>query len=358
MANELNQNTLLKGLISFEEISFAFGVKDEDTTQTYRVKYTSGLSDFTSRYKLQYTSYNVYEVNDTYKLTYTSIFGDVLQQYRVRYFSGRDTREFVDRFYVRYTSSFTAITAQQYKIRFNTTGSETSAHRARYKVKYTSDSPRNHNTTYRLKYTLSSFYNNAVEYKIKYTTTGAESLLVRSALIRNDSTTDAVFEIRGIEDIPMDSYLYVLSNMPKYQTVEYTIGENLPYVQFINPSELTADVFDLDGITSYEVKGYILLRNVEDLNGVSLDIYDIEGGYTKVNKSKTYFFGLTPNDYIDTLLSVKGSTYYQVNRASDVYSPEYLNYVATSVTPTFRFGIDCCFSRKINKTNYSYCSPF
>ena len=118
------------------------------------------------------------------------------------------------------------------------------------------------------------------------------------------------------------------------------------------------DIFDMDGSTSYDVRGYLLLKDVEDLNGISIDVYDREDDYRKINKSKTYFFGLEQTDYIETLLSINSNTYYFINRSSDYYNAKYLNYVSTNITPTFRFGIDCCFSRKINKTNYSYCSPF
>ena len=87
-------------------------------------------------------------------------------------------------------------------------------------------------------------------------------------------------------------------------------------------------------------------------------VWIIERDFKKINRSKTYFFGLEQTDYIETLVSLKGTVYYFINRSSNYYNVAYLNYTSASITPTFRFGIDCCFSRKINKTNYSYCSPF
>ena len=147
--------------------------------------------------------------------------------------------------------------------------------------------------------------------------------------------------------------------MPKYQTVEYVIGDELPYITYYTAEDLVEmDLFDMVEGEAYDVRGYPLLKDIEDLNGLSLDIFDIASDYTKINRSKTYFFGLEATDYMETLLSLKGTTYYYINRSSANYNAKYLNYVSSAITPSFRFGSDCCFSRKINKTNYSYCSPF
>ena len=355
MANEL---TFLKDILSFNSMSFTYSVTDLTETQRYTIKYTSNIEEKTSLYRVQYTTHYNVEYNDTYSIQYTSIFGDATQSYRIRYFSGRELSNTTDRFYVRYTSNFTETTTNIYSIRYKTTSAATNTARVRYRLKYTSNSALDSSVTYKIKYTTSTFYDNTKRYTVNYTTTGAEEILVRAVLLRNVNTTDALFELRGVMDKPLDSYLFVLSNMPKYQTVEFKTGESLPYLQVLKASDVSADIFDLDGTTSYTVRGYILLKDVEDLNGISLDLYDIEAGYKKVNKAKTYFFGVSPTDYLDTLTSLSGTTYYYINKTSDLYVVQNLNYCSAVATPTFRFGIDCCFSRKINKTNYSYCSPF
>lgn len=355
MASDL---TFLKDILNFDSISFTYSLKDSTEIQRYTIKYSSNLEEKTSSYTVRYVTNYPLWYTDLYNIRYSSIYGDAKQIYRVRYISGRSLSDITERHYVRYTSNFSETNTKTYSIRYSTTGSRVDTHRVRYRLKYTSASALDMAVTYRIKYSSSSFYDNQKKYTINYTTTGAEEILVRALLLRNNETTDAVFELRSVADKSLDSYLYVLSNMPKYQTVEYGIGESLPYLQFLNPGDVPSDLFDLDGSDTYKVKGYLVLKDIEDLNGLSLDIYDIEEGYKKINKSKTYFFGVSSEDYLETLLSLGGQTYYYINKTSDLYVTQNLNYCSAITTPTFRFGIDCCFSRKINKTNYSYCSPF
>jgi hypothetical protein len=349
----------LPDLANSDNLLISFSVKSNVVIQTYSISYITNLEPAVDTYTVSYDSYNTLEIVDVYTVNYTSIFGDLLQTYRLRYTSNREPKDIAERYYVRYTSSFTLDSYSFYSIRYTSTSATTESARVRYKIKYTSESAADSKQTYRIRYTASTFYDNFSKYTIKYATTGAEELLIRAVLLRDSKKTDALFEIKGVIDKPLDSYLFVVSNMPKYQTVEYVIGEELPYLRFIESATLVEqDIFDMDGSTSYDVRGYLLLKDVEDLNGISIDVYDREDDYRKINKSKTYFFGLEQTDYIETLLSINSNTYYFINRSSDYYNDKYLNYVSTNITPTFRFGIDCCFSRKINKTNYSYCSPF
>lgn len=349
----------LNGLTGYESLSITLSVKSSESIQLYKIKYLSNVVENVDKYSISYTSYNTSLFTDRYSIYYSSIFGDAVQTYRLRYLSGRELKEVVDRFYIRYTSAYTNIVYSTYSIRYTTTGASTEPQRVRYKIKYTSNRAGNFTQTYKVRYTTSTFYDNFSKYTIKYNSTGAEEILLRSVLLRNESTTDAMFEIRGIFDKNIEEYLFVMSNMPKYQTVEYRVGDSLPYITYI-PTEgaVEQDIFDNDGVESYTVRGYLILSDVEDLNGVSIDVYDVNNDYKKINRSKTYFFGLESTDYIETLLSLEDKIYYFINRSSNYYNVKYLNYVSASITPTFRFGIDCCFSRKINKTNYSYCSPF
>lgn len=355
----IDSNIILNNLLNSDSINFTYKVRDTSVVQKYTVTYASNLEEGFSQYYVNYTSNYLTEEVSSYLIAYDSIYGDVVQSYRIRYHSGRDLTDSTSRYYVRYLSSFTNDNLLMYKIRFTTTGTSSNNHRIRYKVRYDSNSALETKTTYKVKYSTSTFYENSTKYTMKYTTTGAESILVDAILLRHDDSTDALFQIRSVKDEILDPYLFVLSNMPKYQTVEFRVGESLPYIQYLTYEQVSElDMFDLDGSTAYTVKGYLLIKDVEDLNGLSLDLYNVEDNYRKVNKAKTYFFGVSPDDYQETFLSLNGTTYYYLNKTSNDYNVKNLNYVGTSVTPTFRFGIDCCFSRKINKTNYSYCSPF
>lgn len=348
-----------KNIADYEIGIVNFAVADTTVLKQYKIVYASNVETYSDTYRIAYISTNTSEMTDTYGIYYSSIFGDSAQTYRIRYFSGREPASIVDRYYVRYSSTYTDSLYTTYSLRYTTTGASTEPQRVRYKIKYTSQTAGDHTQTYKIRFSTSTFYDNYAKYTIKFGSTGAEEILLRAVLLRDNDRTDAMFEIRGILDKSLEDYLFVISNMPKYQTLEYKVGESLPYLDYITPDEVAElDIFDNDGITSYTVKGYILLKDVEDLNGLSIDVYDYNNDYKKINRSKTYFFGLESTDYIESLISLKGSIYYFINRSSNYYNVKYLNYISASITPTFRFGIDCCFSRKINKTNYSYCSPF
>lgn len=349
----------LQNIKTYSESSISYNVNVNEVVTQYSIIYASNLEAYSSSYRVAYTSYNTVDVLTQYNIVYTSIFGDAIQSYKIRYVSGRDPSEYVDRYYLRYSSIFTESSYSTYSIRYTTTGTATSAERFRYKIRYSSESLGDYTQTYKLKYTLQKFYDNSSKYTIKYRSVGAEELLTRAVLLRDNEKTDVLFEIKGITDRNLDNFLFVLSNMPKYQTIEYRVGEILPYIEFIDAVDLTGmSVFDDEELNDYSVRGYILLRDVEDLNGLSLDIYDVDNDYKKINRSKTYFFKIEVSDYLGTLLSVAGTQYYFINRSSDYYNANYLNYVSAQTSPTFRIGIDCCFSKKIDKTNYSYCSPF
>lgn len=336
-----------------------FSTSVNETTTQYKIVYATGVEPYSTSYRISYTSYNTVDMVVPYSIAYTSIFGDAVTTYKIRYISGRDPSEYVDRYYIRYNAVYTDSSYSTYNIRYTTTGTATSSERFRYKIRYTSQSLGEYTQTFKLKYTLQKFYDNSTKYTIRYGSVGAEELLTRAVLIRNNNRTDALFEIKGITDRSLDNFLFVLSNMPKYQTIEFRVGDELPYIEYIEAADLSSFfIFDEEDLNGYDVRGYILLRDIEDLNGLSLDIYDADNDYKKINRSKTYFFKIEASDYISTLLSIAGTQYYYINRSSDYYNALYLNYVSAQTSPTFRIGIDCCFSKRIDKTNYSYCSPF
>ena len=158
----------------------------------------------------------------------------------------------------------------------------------------------------------------------------------------------------------MDSYFYVLSNMPKYQHVEYTIGDELPYVDYIKYYEVN-DIFNSLDNGRYEVKGYLILKDIDPNNSVSVDAYDIEE-YKRANRAKSFFFSLEDNYWEEVDIEFKDRIIKTINYASDNYEYVYLNFVSTEVAPVFNPGETCCFSRKIlppGSPNISGgCSPF
>jgi hypothetical protein len=326
----------LQQLANYDVTTILFSTSINETVTQYKIVYATGVEPYTESYRISYTSYNTVAMTTEYRIAYTSLFGDAVQGYRIRYTSGRDPGEYVDRYYVRYSAIYTDNAYSIYSIRYTTTGTVTNAERFRYQIKYTSESLGEYTKTFKLKYTLQKFYDNSTKYTIRYGSVGAEELLTRAVLIRNNNRTDALFEIKGITDRSLDNFLFVLSNMPKYQTVEFKVGDDLPYLEYIETADLSSlYIFDEEDLNGYDVRGYILLRDIEDLNGLSLDIYDADNDYKKINRSKTYFFKIEASDYISTLLSVAGTQYYFINRSSDYYNALYLNYVSAQTSPTF-----------------------
>ena len=365
-----------------------------DSKDTYKILYTSGITDFTTKFTVKYHSYQL--VENTLKVPFknTYLYDDNTSRYYIKYSSGREISDYTTIYRLKYItdnpvekrstykivfSSEVRLTdiIQTYKLRFTSWGlndafSEYNIrylsigvgdvdHRKRWGIKYTSQSLGDFATTYKIKYTASVFYDNAIRYLIRYNTQGSEKVLTRAALIkREDGKYDALFQIRGTLDLQMDSYFYVLSNMPKYQHVEYTIGDELPYVDYIKYYEVN-DIFNSLDNGRYEVKGYLILKDIDPNNSVSVDAYDIEE-YKRANRAKSFFFSLEDNYWEEVDVEFKDRTIKTINYASDNYKYVYLNFVSTEVAPVFNPGETCCFSRKIlppGSPNISGgCSPF
>lgn len=368
----------------------------QQSVDKYTIKYTSGIQDFYTNYKVTYTSVmpseivlgftaiNTYEYDDKvleYRVYYTSGVEilDRVDRYRVRYVSDNPTSykvpyrvlynsevvptDISTLFKVSYTSEFLSNTVNTYTIRYNSVGIESVENRTRWSVKYTSQSLGDYSTQYKIKYTTSIFYDNSSMYVVKYTSEGAEEVLTRVALLKKeDDSMDALFEIKGSFDKQMDSYLYVFSNLPKYQLLEFKIGDVLPYIIDIPSYELAGkDIFPTEISTQYSVKGYLLVKNIDPTNPISLDLYNYETS-EKINKSKSYLFDLNNVSFEDKLTTIIGTEYKKKNLKANGYEYGNLNFVFTEVTPIFSPGDSCCFSRKIlppGSPNISgACSPF
>lgn len=322
----------------------------DDKLLNFRVVYTSGVEilDRVERYRVRYISDNPTDVKIAYRVVYNSevVPTDVVQAYKVTY-----------------TSEYLLDSRNTYTVRYTSIGIESVDHRTRWSVKYTSESLGDFVQTYKVKYTTSIFYDNSTMYVVKFTTQGSEEVLTRTALLKDeDGQIDALVEIKGTVDRQMDAYFYVFSNMPKYQLVEFNVGDDLPYMFSIPDYELVGkNIFPEESGTQYEVKGYLLIKDVNPTNSISLDVYDFETS-RKINTAKSYFFDLASSSYIDGDITIGNTTYKSKNLESNKYEYGNLNFVYTEVTPIFSPGDSCCFSRKIlppgSPNTSGACSPF
>lgn len=375
-------------------LTFSSSFHLKESVVPYKITYTSGLDGYIKTYTVKYSTEQLTGYGNEYRLRNTYEYDDKITRYIVRYSSGRSVEDVNTIYRIRYVSdnpieyktAYRVIYSSEvrlqegtqpyrivytswglsefrtnYVLRYNSVGVGDVEHRKRWNIKYTSQSLGDFTTTYKIKYTASVFYDNTIRYMIRYGTQGSEKVLTRAALVkREDDTYDCIFQVRGTLDQQMDSYFYVLFNMPKYQHVEYTIGDFLPYVDFVNYYEVE-DIFDAPDNGRYEVKGYLILRDVDPTNSLALDVYNTDT-YKRANRAKSYFFGLGDTDWEDVNIEFKDFTIKTINYSTDIYEYNYLNFVDTQITPVFNPGDTCCFSRKIlppgSPNISSGCSPF
>ena len=327
--------------------------KYDDTITAYSIKYTTGreLQNYTEYYRIRFTSLNIKEYSNNYKIRYDS---EVVKSDKV------------DRYAIKYTTDNLIDNNIRYSIKYATTGLESEQHRRRYTIKYTSQNLGEYVQTFKIKYSTSVFYEDGSIYRIKYDSEASEETLIRAAVIKRkeEEIYDVLFEIKGIENYALDNYLTVLSNMPKYQLVEFLPTYELPYVVYYSSTELAQnDIFIPYDLESYSDIGYILLKDVNIYNPISIDLYNIERDYEKVNKAKSYFFDLNSTDAFIPTSQVIGVTEYELsNTNAYYYSYDNLNFTTTYIEPRFNIASNCCFSQKILPPGQSggggACSPF
>lgn len=365
----------------------------------YTVRYHSGVSDLIVQYRIKYditspTNFvNQYKVRNTYK------YDDTVTSYTIKYSTGRELQSFTEYFRIRFTALNTKAFSNNYKIRYDseviksdkidrytikyatdnlidnntrysfkytTTGLESEQHRRRYAIKYSSQNLGEYVQTFKIKYSTSVFYEDSSTYRVRYSSEASEETLIRAALIKRkgEEVYDALFEVKGIINSTLDAYLTVLTNMPKYQLIEFLSSDELPYITYYSSSELGGnDVFIPSNLESYGDLGYILLKDVNIYNPISLDLYSIERDYEKVNKAKSYFFDLNATDaFIYTSQVIGGTEYELSNTNAYYYSYDNLNFTTTYIEPRFNIANNCCFSQKILPPGQSggggACSPF
>ena len=326
--------------------------KYDDVTTSYTIRYTTGreLQNYTDYYRIRFTTLNTKDFSNNYKIRYES---EVVKVDKV------------DRYLIKYSTDNLVDNNVRYSIKYTTTGLESEQHRRRYTIKYTSQNLGEYVQTFKIKYSTSVFYEDRSTYRIRYSSEASEETLVRAALIKrkNEDVYDALFEVKGIINSALDAYLTVLTNMPKYQLVEFLPSDELPYITYYSSSELDGnDVFIPSDLESYRDLGYILLKDVNIYNPISLDLYSIERDYEKVNKAKSYFFDLKATDAFIPTSQVIGVTEYELsNTNAYYYSYDNLNFTTTYIEPRFNIANNCCFSQKIlppGQSGGGACSPF
>ena len=327
--------------------------KYDDVTTSYTIRYTTGreLQNYTDYYRIRFTILNTKDFSNNYKIRYES---EVVKLDKV------------DRYFIKYSTDNLVDNNVRYSIKYTTTGLESEQHRRRYTIKYTSQNLGEYVQTFKIKYSTSVFYEDGSIYRIKYDSEASEETLIRAAVIKRkgEEVYDVLFEIKGIENYALDNYLTVLSNMPKYQLVEFLPTYELPYVVYYSSTELAQnDVFIPYDLESYSDIGYILLKDVNIYNPISIDLYSIEKDYEKVNKAKSYFFELTGTDVFVPTSQTIGTTEYELsNTNAYYYNYNNLNFTSVHVEPRFNIASSCCFSQKILPPGQSggggACSPF
>ena len=327
--------------------------KYDDTITSYVIRYTTGreVQNYTDYYRIRFTTLNTKDFSNNYKIRYES---EVVKVDKV------------DRYLIKYSTDNLVDNNVRYSIKYTTTGLESEQHRRRYTIKYSSQNLGEYVQTFKIKYSTSVFYEDSSTYRIRYSSEASEETIVRAALIKrkNEDVYDALFEVKGIINSALDAYLTVLTNMPKYQLVEFLPSDELPYITYYSSSELDGnDVFIPSDLESYGNLGYILLKDVNIYNPISLDLYSIERDYEKVNKAKSYFFDLKATDAFIPTSQVIGVTEYELsNTNAYYYNYNNLNFTSVYVEPRFNIANNCCFSQKILPPGQSggggACSPF
>jgi len=137
--------------------------------------------------------------------------------------------------------------------------------------------------------------------------------------------------------------------------------ENKTNIVWLDPEEIKPyNLFleNSDQRGSIPPVAYVLIKDIDETNNMSLDVYNKEN-LEKLNRSKSFFFDLDNNSFIINVVTLDNELYSYTNFTSEYYNYTYLNFVERSLTPLFRLGDSCCFNTKINSTTTGgMCSPF
>ena len=341
-------------------VSASLGIVLKDVVKRYSVTYTAGVEEYVDYYPIIYTSNYLSAFQNTYTLSYTSLYGDVINTYRLRYYSGVELSERLSRYTIKYISNFNNLYTANYTLRYSSLSPTESSFRRIYKVKYSSVGSKENAVQYTLRYSLEFFKDRSLTYRIKYNSHTPFSYNVDAVLVRNNRSTSALFCIRGSVEY-LANNLFVFSNLPRYQLVSMDAYENKTNIfwleaEDIKPYDLFLENSDQRG--ALPPVAYILIKDIDEVNNMSLDVYDKES-LEKINKSKSFFFDLDSNSFLINPVTLAETNFTYVNYTSEYYNYSYLNFVERSLTPLFRLGDSCCFNTKIKSTTTGgMCSPF
>lgn len=347
-------------LLKSNSVSFNIQKASIKHVDTYTDRFVAGTTDKINSYTIRYLTTAPDELKSQYLIRFNSRYSDTVQEYKIRFNANRETREYVTRYTIRFDTVTVQPRIDPYYIRFNSHGTQTSQHRARYRIKFLSSNYETHVQTYRVRFNTQPGFEYNTQYTIKFNSYNGEQALTDQALLMSEhGRVDAIFKVHTAGK-SVSELLFVFNNPGKYNLVEYSA--NKPYIQFISTSdpeyEKYKHIFEEKEYNLHSELGLFILKNIDEENHIALDIYDKNNNYKQLNISKSYFFSLEDSDFIDTTILVDKYTYTKYNKAYNKYNEKYLNFIEASVVPVFRIGADCCFSRKITKTNYTYCSPF
>ena len=361
---------------------------------TYKVSYVVGITDKRLPYTLTYITNNLKDNTLVYKASYLSHYDDTVLNYNLTYFINREITEHASSYSLSYTTdmfsnrslfytalyiyadtptlkilinSFKYTTTNlstksiPYSFSYESKGFNVDEIRIRYKLKYNTSNVASRVLTYQFKYNAAIFEEVTNYYSLSYSTESPDKIINDTILLKTiDNNYDLLVRLRGTKDKQLDGYFYVLNNLPKYQIVEFTEDEELPYISKVKEPTLL-ELFDTNSYYNYDQLGVFLIKNVNPNTPISLDGYIVNTG-TKATKAKSNFFSLLEEDFDDVDITVNNTIYVKKNINAFAYQYDYLNFTETSMTPTFNPGETCCFSQKIlppNGTNTGGgCSPF
>lgn len=352
--------------MSFNIRSISYQVKSklqpsiQEHVSTYHIVYASNVEEAVNKYYVRYDSYGLIETSSTYVVRYDSLYGDVVSTYKIRYHSGREITDIIDRYSLKYTSINPTEYLNIYSILYSTTSPASLSYRSIYRFRYTSEGVDETVKTYNMKYGIEYFKDRTQKYYIRYSTDTPYMFDTKSVLLRNNDETAVLFYLKGRGEV-IDDMLFVFSNLPKYQLVEFSTETSRPHISILNTDDvkdynLFGEEFETPSET-YTPACYILVHGVDEVQNLSLDVYD-KITLQKRNINKSFFFNLNSTEFYTNPVSLDGVNFEVVNYSSNYYNYEYLNFVEKSVTPLFKVYDSCCFNTKITDTSSNACSPF
>lgn len=350
---------VLKNLDSFSGSFIEASISQNDASVLYSIRYLSNLEEIVQDYSVYYsTNYTDGEVKE-YRIVYDSIYGETFVKYSIRFYSSVEIIETTSRYQVLYTSVYGSYIYTNYILRYTSVGPSSQSYRGIYRLVYDTTGSKEETLRYRIKYTKEYFKDRSENYKIKYTSVTPFTFETSCVLLRSPTRTSALFCLKG-NKVNLQDSLFVFSNLPRYQLVQMDYLEEKVNISWLTDTEYMRayNLFNEDSSSSLDPALYLLIRDVEDINNISLDVYNKET-LERISIAKSYFFNLNNNSFIMNLITADSELYHHVNYDNSYYNYNYLNFAEKSLTPNFKLGDNCCFNVKINSKNSGgLCSPF